>query len=146
MTTTAATTTDPAAGGAPPLAALADRLELEALVSRLGRWLDAGGEPAAAPSLFTPDVAVRTPGGRAEGIDAVVAQGVRNHAVPTQHLITNPLIALAGDRATISANLLAAFAREDGPELIGERYALEAVRTARGWRLSRVEVTPVWRR
>jgi hypothetical protein len=28
---------------------------------------------------------------------------------------------------------------------MGERYAFEAVGTAAGWRLSRIEVVPVWR-
>jgi len=146
MTTTTATTACGAAGAAPAAGSEADRRALEALVGRLGRWLDDGAPAAAARSLFTPDVVVRTAGGRAEGLDAVVAQAARNHRVPTQHLIANPLVALDGDRATIDANLLVAFARAEGTELLGERYALEARRTGDGWRLARVAATPVWRR
>lgn len=125
---------------------LIDRDELTRLISRLGRWLDAGA-PGDAAAVFTPDVSVSTPGGQSRGLQAVVAQARRNHDVPTQHFVTNPLIALDGDTATIGANLLVTFARAgDEPELMGERYAFDAVRTADSWRISRVEVAPLWRR
>jgi hypothetical protein len=81
----------------------------------------------------------------------VAEQARRNHAdfEHTQHVITNTLIDLDGDRATIGANLIATFVHHDGaPEprfALGERYRFEAARTPRGWRLSRVQVTPLWR-
>jgi SnoaL-like protein len=62
--------------------------------------------------------------------------------------ITNVLIDLEGDRATVQANLIATFvSRADEPSspfTPGERYRFEAVRASYGWRLSRVQVRPVW--
>lgn len=139
------------------LTALTDRIELETLVSRLGRWLDDGQDAQQARELLTAQVTVSTLGGTAEGIDAVVAQASRNHAVTTQHLITNPLIELDGDRAEITANLLVVFADGEavavGPRAVelptlgralGERYRFEAARTGDGWRLARIEIDARW--
>ncbi len=106
--------------------------------------------------LFADDVVLSTPGGEAEGREAVVAQARRNHQVPTQHLITNLVSEVTGDHAEMSANLLVVFA--DGPpapvgprrvELptagltLGERYSFEAHRGAAGWRLTRIAVKAV---
>ena len=85
-------------------------------------------------------MSVSTPGGTAQGIENVVAQARRNHEVPTQHVITNVLVDLDGDRATAGANLVVHF-----PDSIqGERYAFEARRDDEAWRLTRIEVEPIW--
>ena len=118
-----------------------DRQDITDLISRLGRWLD-DKRFDDARSVLTEDVTVSTPGGRAEGLERVVAQASRNHQVPTQHLITNVLVDIDGDAATATANLLVTFAGESQQ---GERYLFGALRTPEGWRLSRVEVTPIWR-
>jgi SnoaL-like domain len=120
-----------------------DRQDITDLISRLGRWLD-DKDFGNARSVLTEDVTVSTPGGQAEGIDRVIAQASRNHQVPTQHLITNVLVDLDGDGATATANLLVTFAGSV-LERQGERYSFGAARTVEGWRLSRIEVTPVWR-
>lgn len=138
------------------LRTLTDRFELEQLVGRLGRFIDQH-RVEEAPELFADDVTVSTLGGTAEGIDAVVAQAGRNHTVTTQHLITNVLIELDGGAATIEANLLVVFAdgapAPVGPNRVelptfgralGERYRFEAVRSAAGWRLRRVEIAALW--
>ena len=117
--------------------------ELIELVGKLGLWLDEGC-PGDGRALFAEDAEVRTPGGVAKGVDALVAQARRNHTVPTQHFITNPQIDLHAGRATIGANLLVVFAYEAGPRLLGERYELEAARTEDGWRISRVQARPIW--
>lgn len=127
---------------------LIDRNEIVDLVSRLGLWLDEKRFDDA-PSVLTEDAAVDTPGGSVQGIELVAEQARRNHSVDrTHHVITNVLVDLDGDRATVRANLIATFVqRADAPEshfAVGERYRFEAVRTQNGWRLSRVEVTPVW--
>jgi hypothetical protein len=120
-----------------------DRDELCVLVSRLGRWLDEKS-PGNGSDLFTEGVEAHTQGGVAEGVDAVIEQARRNHNVPTQHFITDPLVAVDGDRAVIGANLLVVFAREGGPRILGERYDLEAARTRDGWRLSRIQARQIW--
>ncbi|MEU5988255.1 nuclear transport factor 2 family protein [Spirillospora sp. NPDC047418] len=120
-----------------------DRQQLSALVSRLGRWLDDKnfGDGRA---LFAEDAEVHTPGGVSKGVDALTAQARRNHTVPTQHFITNPLIDVDGDKAAISANLLVVFAHDQGPRMLGERYDLHAARTPNGWRLTRIQARTIW--
>jgi ketosteroid isomerase-like protein len=120
-----------------------DRQDITDLISRLGRWLD-DKRFDDARSVLTEDVTVKTPGGQAEGIERVVAQASRNHQVPTQHLITNVLVDVDGDAAIATANLLVTFAGSV-LERHGERYRFGVLRTPEGWRLSRIEVTPVWR-
>jgi hypothetical protein len=123
---------------------LTDRREIADLVSRLGLWLDEGRFDEA-PTILTDDVTVDTPGGQAEGIERVIAQARRNHQYDgLQHVITNVLVDLEGDHADVRANLVASFVDDARVEQHGERYRFEAVRTADGWRLSRVQVTPVW--
>jgi hypothetical protein len=126
------------------LRALTDRQAVADLIDRLGLWLDEK-RFAEARSVLTEDVRVRTPGGTAEGIDRVVAQASRNHQERTQHVISNVRVAVDGGRATAGANLIVAFAGDDGAvRTHGERYAFEAVRGPEGWRLSSIEVAPVW--
>lgn len=128
---------------------LTDRNEITDLVSRLGLWLDEKRFDEA-PSIFTEDAAAQTPGGAVQGIALVAEQARRNHATveQTQHIITNVLIDLDGDHATVQANLLVTFAyhaNTPGPHFtLGARYRFEAVRTPQGWRLSQVQITPVW--
>jgi ketosteroid isomerase-like protein len=119
-----------------------DRQDITDLISRLGRWLD-DKRFDDARTVLTEDVTVSTPGGQAEGIERVVAQASRNHQVPTQHLITNVLVDLDGDTATATANLLVTFSEPFSQQ--GERYLFGAARTPDGWRLRRIEVTPIWR-
>jgi len=121
---------------------LSDRAELTDLVARLGRWLDAGAE-GDATDVLADDVTATTPGGRAEGREAVAAQARANHDVPTLHQITNVLVDLDGDEATIGAAVTATFA-DDGAT--GGRYELAARRTGAGWRLTAVGMRPVYRR
>jgi hypothetical protein len=125
-----------------------DRDAITDLVSRLGLWLDEKRFDETAP-LFTDDVTVATPGGQASGVERVAAQARRNHtADETQHVITNVLVDVDGDRATARANLIVTFVPDPGtPEVHrthGERYRFEAARTPAGWRISRVGVVPVW--
>lgn len=131
------------------VADLVDRDEIATLVHRLGACLDEGRFEDMR-TIFTADSTARTPGGLAEGIDALIAQASRNH-VPEdhiQHLISNILVDLAHDRASVRANLLVTFAHGPGVpsphRQMGEVYRFDALRTPEGWRLSRVESVPVW--
>jgi 3-phenylpropionate/cinnamic acid dioxygenase small subunit len=127
---------------------LLDRQQLTELVSRLGLFLDEQRWDDA-PALFTADATATTPGGTAVGREALVAQAARNHTERTQHVITNCVVDLDGDRAAIGANLLVTFAPDEGvgePRFqLGERYGFAAQRTGDGWRLSRVQTRPLWR-
>lgn len=134
-------------------ATLIDQLELTDLVSRLGVCLDEA-RFAEMHELFTADATARTPGGEAIGRDRVVAQAARNHRAEdgVQHVITNLLVDVDGDQATMRANLVVHVTQpEDSAALapqvtfsLGEVYRFEARRTEDGWRLSRVETVPVW--
>jgi hypothetical protein len=126
----------------PTLEQLSDRAELTDLVARLASWLDTGARADAA-DVLTGDVTATTPGGRAEGREAVVAQARAAHAVPTLHQITNVLVDLDGDEAAIGAAVSATFA---GDGATGGRYELAARRTTAGWRLTAVGMKPVYRR
>jgi hypothetical protein len=134
---------------------LSDRDEITALVYRLGMFLDEGRFDEMV-SILTDDAAAQTPGGLAEGRDVLIAQARRNHSdgQRIQHVITNVLVTLDGDRADVRANLIATFAGGAdtaeprlAPEphfTLGEIYRFAAVRTPHGWRLSRVQTVPVW--
>jgi uncharacterized protein (TIGR02246 family) len=125
-----------------------DRRDIEDLVQRLAACLD-DGRFDDMRSLFTADATARTPGGTAEGRDALVAQAARNHTPDkaTQHLISGVLVELAEHTATARANALVTFADRDGrPQLtMGEVYRFSARRTDEGWRLTSVQTTPTWR-
>nr|WP_273378444.1 nuclear transport factor 2 family protein [Actinopolymorpha pittospori] len=120
------------------------------MVSLQGRWLDEKRFDDTR-SIFTEDATGEFPSGPVRGADALADQALRNHRdyERTQHVTTNVLIEVDGDNATVGANLVATLVpRADVPDsrlTIGERYRFEAVRTAAGWRFSRVEVRPVWR-
>jgi hypothetical protein len=135
---------------------LDDRHAIADLIARLGLMLDEKRFEEAG-SILADDVTVRTPGGSAEGREAVAAQGRRNHTVRTQHAISDVLIQLDGDRAEARANLIVTFAPDPGSSLVvngqeqrdsyltlGEVYRFGAVRTEHGWRLSRIETEPRW--
>lgn len=115
---------------------------------RLGHWLD-DKRWDDGPSLLAEDVTVATPGGSAQGIEAVVDQARRNHSVDaTHHIMATIDVDVDGDQATARANSIATFVPSAGRPraclIHGERYRFRAVRTSDGWRLSRVEVSPVW--
>src|SRR5262249_13022058 len=120
--------------GNPELKELLDRHEIAGLVDRLGLWLDEKRFDEA-PTILTEHATAETPGGTARGIEAVVEQARRSHGeeVGTQHAITNKVIDLEGDRASVGANLLATFfdpgQRSAPRRQLGERYAFEVVRT-----------------
>jgi hypothetical protein len=132
---------------------LHDRSAITDLVSRLGRWLDEKefDDAEVLASLFTPDIVLETPGGRSEGLPAVVAQARRRHTEErTQHVHTNVLVDLNGDTAVVEANLIVTFVPlADAPDInsqVGTRYRFNVVRARQGWRFSSIQDKLIWRR
>lgn len=136
---------------------LADRTEIIELFDRFARDLDHRAfEAEAAPddwarSLFTEDVTLAFPVGSHAGIDGVTAlhRAALAPFARTQHLHTNYLIDLAGDRADVEFQLLATHVYADPAEppfQVGDRYTGEVVRTAAGWRIRRLALDVVWTR
>ncbi|GAA3733743.1 nuclear transport factor 2 family protein [Salinactinospora qingdaonensis] len=129
---------------------LADRADLIDLLTRQGRWLDEKRFDESR-TIFTEDVIGDFPSGQLHGVDQLTERARRNHAEfdRTQHLTTNHLIDLAGDHATVTAQLVAVFTRHAttaAPEFaLGEQYRFEAVRTPQGWRFSRLQMRLHWR-
>ena len=138
---------------------LSDRAEIIDLVALLGACLDDGSFDDMA-ELLADNATVRTPGGRAEGRAAVIAQAGRTHPADQSfhHVITNVLVAVDGDLATARANLVVHVSVPgDGPAnanaaspapapraAIGDVYHFGLSRTPAGWRFSWIEIVPVW--
>lgn len=138
---------DVAAAGAAAVELVRDRLEIDELVSKLGRWLD-GGVFDPPYDVMAEAVSVATEGGATAGIEQVAAQAGRNHgAYRTMHVITDRLVAVDGARAEVSANSIVRFdPAGDGAEpfTLGGRYRFEAARGDDGWRLTRIEIASQW--
>jgi hypothetical protein len=130
---------------------LIDRQAISDLIHRFGAVLDEQRFDDLA-LVFAEDAAVTTPGGHAEGIDAIAAQAARNHTpeLRTQHLATDLVVDLDGGRARARANYVGVFAVGSGdpapaPQFqIGSVYRFELIRTADGWRLHSMEMLPTW--
>lgn len=133
----------------PALQSLLDRDRIQRLVHEVGRCLDEGRFEDLR-LLYTEDAVARTPGGEAEGADALVAQARRAHTrTPhVHHLISDVLVDLAGDEADVRANLLVTFTDDATPPAprfqLGEIYRFRARREPQGWRLASVTSKPVW--
>ncbi|MFB4267102.1 nuclear transport factor 2 family protein [Nonomuraea sp. GTA35] len=133
-----------------------DRADVTQLIYRLYACMDEG-RFAGLSSVFSDDISVRTPGGLATGREAVIAQASRNHSTTerVQHFVHNPLVEVDGDHATVRADVIVTFTPDGTPDgrtapepryTLSERFHYEATRSSEGWRLSRVDGTPVWAR
>lgn len=126
-----------------------DRLRIEELISKLGRCLDER-DFEGLRDLYTDDATVTTPGGTSTGHDALVDQARRRHSEDDgiQHVMTNLLVELDGDQASVRANLLASFARSGAtdpqPYVLGEVCRFTLIRSGEGWRFTTLLATPVW--
>ncbi|MEV0284126.1 nuclear transport factor 2 family protein [Kribbella sp. NPDC050820] len=126
--------------------AIADRLEITDLFAELARVLDEG-TPDELRNVYTKDVVVQSPrGGEIHGIDDVVAFVAATADAKTQHLHSNIVVILDGDRADATATQLVFFFREgEAPHhRAGVHTKYSAVRTPAGWRFDRATISPVW--
>ncbi|MFI9720565.1 nuclear transport factor 2 family protein [Streptomyces sp. NPDC052396] len=129
---------------------LTDHTEITGLIDRYLRSLDeARFDDAWARGLFTADIRISTPVGDQQGLDGL-AEAERATMAKfrrTQHIGTNHLIDLDGDRATVRWNALMTHVHldtADGRFVVGGTFSGEVVRTDAGWRFRRLEVRAVW--
>jgi len=62
----------------------------------------------------------------------------------TQHIITNHVITIEGDRATCTAYVQAQHYNPQNMWTVGGYYTNTLVRTAEGWKISKLKLTPMW--
>ena len=133
------------------LQALLDHNALATLVYSVGRNLDLKRFDEFG-SIYTPDARAATPGGVANGLDAILTQLRRNHEgfEVSQHLFGDVHVAVTSDRADVGANAVVTLvprANElDINRQLGVYYSFDAARTSDGWRFTRVGITPLWSR
>jgi hypothetical protein len=143
---------------------LLDRAEISDLVDRFSRDLDdytleeRRFDVAWVRSYFTEDASVEYPVGSATGAERIAALIDGRGMAPfqrTQHVTTNYVIDLDGDRASVRFNLIATHVHAEdvrqrlGEPLgahftVGDYYEGETVRTDAGWRFSRQALHVTW--
>jgi hypothetical protein len=64
----------------------------------------------------------------------------------TQHMMTNHVITIEGDRATCTAYVQAQHYNPQNTYTVGGYYTNTLVRTPRGWKISKLKLTPLWTR
>ena len=128
---------------------LADRAAVTDLPSRLTACLD-DHRFEDLRAILTEGATGTTPGGAAEDREALIAMATRNHEEfgRLQHVLTNVLVDLEGDSASVRANVVGYFGYEAEPapaRVSNARYRMRAVRTEDGWRVSHLEIQQVFR-
>jgi 3-phenylpropionate/cinnamic acid dioxygenase small subunit len=128
---------------------LADRQEIADLCVRYARALDRHDWEALA-ACFVADAVYLYPGGRTDGVEAVVER-CRAALTPldaSQHLIGSILTAVDGDEGRASSYFHAQHVRagtEGGDTfVIAGSYDDRVVRTAEGWRIAQRDQTYTW--
>lgn len=140
------------------LSKLIDRMEIVELADRFMVSLDERNfDDEWVRRFHTSDFTMESPVGDVVGLDGL-AESTRvamERYERTQHLASNHIVDLDGDRAVVRWNALmvhvhltsTAAARGEDPGVhfdVGGRFDAEAVRTADGWRFRRMDVLPVW--
>jgi len=130
-----------------------DVVEITQLLYRYARAIDAK-DWKALEHIFTPDARIhyaveRGAELRFPELGPWLAQAMTIFKA-TQHVITNPLVELAGDSARCSSYLTATHLQvrlDTGAEEItteGSMYSDELVRTREGWRISARRLDRIW--
>jgi hypothetical protein len=138
-------------GESSSLQQLADYLEIVELANRYGRYADEGRFVDQA-DIYTDDVVIERESGAItiQGLEAHHQSAAQSRDVfaRTQHVITNVMVDLHGDRADGRTNLVATHLFDlDHPELywiVKGFYVFEAARTPKGWRFSRRALYRTW--
>lgn len=127
-----------------------DRLDIVELQS-LYAWAIDNKEGDLFAVMFTVDVDARYPGlARLRGLDSFTRWMNAFHADfdATQHLVSNPSVALDGDDVVLRTYIQARLMRRDSPDgdhCTGGGYYLDrVVRTAAGWRIRSRHVFGRW--
>ena len=130
------------------LRTLADRAELHDLLLHLGRALDEHRFDDL-NTVLTQDATGTTRNGTGSGRDVLIAQIGAGNKDYTRllHRFSSVLIDVDGDTATIRAYITALSGHADSLVPASRRYGLarnKAVRTPDGWRISELNVEPVF--
>lgn len=103
------------------------------------------------PDICTADVAADYPGSpTVTGRDELIAFGndARQAFERARHLVTNVLVEIDGDLATVSANMFAIGVYPGGDASsyaeLGGIWNMEVIRQAVGWRISRIRFEQIW--
>jgi hypothetical protein len=133
---------------------LTDRLEIDDLLTGYTRAIDTG-EWDRLDAVFTPDAEIdyTSTGGIAGAYPEVKAWLAENLPMfpRRQHVLGQKEVALAGDRARVTAYFLnpMVLPQPDGSELLwefGGLYHHDLVRTGEGWRSRRLVEELCWKR
>lgn len=129
-----------------------DRSEIEQLLYRYARAIDAK-DWKSLERVFVPDARIHYAVERGTEVAFAqlgpwLAQAMQIFEA-TQHVVTNPLIELAGDSASCMSYLVATHVqvRLDGSRVRtteGSRYSDSLVRTPEGWRISARRLDRIW--
>ena len=130
------------------LQTLADRAELHDLLLHLGRALDER-RFSELNCVLTQDATGATRNGTGSGRDILIAQIEAGNKDCTRllHRFSSVLIEVEGDLATIRTYITALSGDADSLVPASRRYGLariKAVRTPDGWRISELNVEPVF--
>ncbi|WP_020662154.1 nuclear transport factor 2 family protein [Amycolatopsis benzoatilytica] len=122
-----------------------DRLDIADLFARLARTLDEHRHDEL-DRVYHSDIAVHSPRGELRGLTEVTEFLNAQHTDLAQHVHSDILIDVDGDRATATANQLVYFYREGEPphRRSGLRLTTAAARTADGWRFTEMGISPSW--
>jgi len=129
------------------LQVLFDRIEIIDVFNRYATGVDRR-DPAIYRSCFTDELEVDLGGGGAAQMKAdewverafVLVASFQS----TQHIITNQVININGDKATGMAYLQAQHFNPESMFAVGGYYENHLVRTPKGWRISNLKLNVTW--
>ncbi|MBB1155440.1 nuclear transport factor 2 family protein [Amycolatopsis dendrobii] len=124
---------------------ITDRLDVAELFARLARMLDERRHDEI-DRVYHPGIAVHSPRGELHGLAEVTEFLTQQRDELAQHVHSDILVDLDGERATATANQLVYFYREGEPphRRSGVRLTTAMAKTAEGWRFTDMGISPAW--